>query len=356
MHRTAARTNRRTLTIGGVGATALLLASCSSPSGDVTSPDDAVHADRGPGVHVVATTTMLGDVAGRVVDCGGGTVETLMPVGADPHDYSPSSSAVRSLVEADLVIANGLGLEEGLTSALASAVQDGAVVLEIAPLVDPIPFGRGEQVDGDHAEDAEDDHGHDDDHGHAEDEHGVDEHGHGHGSEDPHVWLDVARMADAAALLGAELATITGDAVFEECGTTVAEELSAVDAEIREILRAVPAEDRRLVTDHDAFGYFAESYDFDVVGVVVPGGSTLADTSSAALAALAETVRSTGTPAVFANVEAPSALVDALAAEVGHVAVVPLHVGSLGPQGSDAEDYASMMLTNARLIAAALAG
>lgn len=360
MHRTAARKNRRTLAIGGAVATAVLLASCSSPSGDVTSPDDAVPADGGSGVHVVATTTMLGDVAGRVVDCGGGTVETLMPVGADPHDYSPSSSAVRSLVEADLVIANGLGLEEGLTSALASAEQDGAVVLEIAPLVDPIPFGGGEHVDSDHAEDAEDDHGHDEDwhdeDGHDEDEHAEDGAAHSHGSEDPHVWLDVARMADAAALVGIELATITGDAAFQECGTTVAEDLSAVDAEIREILSAVPADDRRLVTDHDAFGYFAESYGFQVVGVVVPGGSTLADTSSAALAALADTVRTTGTPAVFANVEAPSALVDALAAEVGHVAVVPLHVGSLGPQGSDAEDYASMMLTNARLIAAALAG
>lgn len=351
MHRTATRSTRRALTIGGVTATAVLLASCSSPTGGVTTAEGMAPTAGGTGVHVVATTTVLGDVVGRVAACGGGTIETLMPVGADPHDYSPSSSAVRSLVEADLVVANGLGLEEGLSSALASAEQDGAVVLEIAPLVDPIPFGGGAHAD-DHGDD---DHA-GDDHGHEDDDHADDADGHDHGSDDPHVWLDVARMVDAAALVGVELATITGDPAFEECGATVADELSAVDAEVREVLGAVPAGDRRLVTDHDAFGYFADSYDFEVVGVVIPGGSTLADTSSAALAALADTVRTTGTPAIFANIEAPSALVDALAAEVGHVAVVPLHVGSLGPQGSDAEDYASMMLTNARLIAGALAG
>lgn len=109
------------------------------------------------------------------------------------------------------------------------------------------------------------------------------------------------------------------------------------------------------MTDHDAFGYFADAYDFEVAGVVVPGGSTLARPSSAEMAALARTVRETGVPAIFANTANPQALVDALAQEVARVDVVDLYVGSLGDPGSGAESYQGLMTTNARRIAHALA-
>ena len=77
------------------------------------------------------------------------TVEVLLPIGADPHDYQPSARQLALVNEADLVVANGLRLEEGLVDALASAEADGANVLEVAPLVDPIPLdgtGRGERL------------------------------------------------------------------------------------------------------------------------------------------------------------------------------------------------------------------
>jgi len=164
----------------------------------------------------------------------------------------------------------------------------------------------------------------------------------------------VARMAEAARLIGAELAAVTGDDALVACGDRVADDLLATDAEVREILAAVPPESRLLITDHAAFGYFARTYDFEVLGVVVPGGSTLAEPSSAELAGLAQIIRDTGVRAIFANKADTTALVDALAAEVGQVEVVELYVGTLGPEGSGAEDYATMMLTNARLIAAAL--
>ena len=92
---------------------------------------------------MVATTTIWGDLTRQIVECAGaGEVTTLMPVGTDPHDYSPSSQDVASMVSADLVIANGLGLEEGLAQSIESAKSDGATVFEVAPQLDPLPFGE----------------------------------------------------------------------------------------------------------------------------------------------------------------------------------------------------------------------
>ncbi len=304
---------RRARIAAGAAAVALGLAGCAATGG----PDDG----EATGVSVVASTTILGSVAGQVVACAGGQAQTLIPVGADPHDYAPSSSDVAAMVEATLVITNGLGLEEGLTSALATAREDGAPVLEVGPALDPQPFGGSS------------------------------------GSADPHVWLDVSRMATAATVIGDKLADVTGEAVYSACGTTVATALTATDSEVRTILDAVPTESRVLVTDHDAFGYFSRAYDFTVLGVVIPGGSTLAQPSSSELAALAQTVRTAGVAAIFANTANPTALIDALAQESGQqVAVVELYVGSLGPAGAGADTYQGMMLTNAHRIADALAG
>jgi len=323
-------------------ASGLVLAACGSDSSDGTQagadPADAT------GTAVVATTSVLGDVVALVAECGGGTSTTLMPVGADPHDFSPSSDEVARMVNADLVVANGLNLEEGLADALSSAAADGAAVLEVAEMVDPLPFGMGGA-----------DHGHSDEDGHEDgDDHGDEVHD--HGSLDPHFWHDAARMALAAELIGAELADTTGDDGYVVCGTQVADELRQTDAEVRDILSVVPDDRRVMVTDHEAFGYFAEAYDFEIAGVVIPGGATLAEPSSRELAALVEVIIDEGVPAVFANTEAPSTLTDAVAAEAGaQVAVVELHVGSLGGPGSGAETYDTMMTTNAQRIADALA-
>ncbi len=321
----------------GLAAAALLLAGCAA-----TDPAADAAADPS-GVSVIATTTVWGDVADQIATCAGaGGVRTLMPVGADPHDFSASSKDVAAMAAADLVIANGLGLEAGLEDALAAAERDGTRLLEVAPELDPLPFGEAHQDEGEAHQDEGEAH--------------QDEGEHGHSGDDPHVWLDVARVATAATLIGDALAEQSGDARFAQCGGQLAEELTALDGEITSTLAAIPAERRILVTDHDAFGYFAAAYDFDVAGVVVPGGSTLARPSSAELAALTETVRQSGVPAIFANTANPQALVDALAAEVGDIEVVELYEGSLGEPGSGADTYQGMMRTNAERISAALAG
>jgi len=303
----------------------LALAGCAADG------DSAAEAD----LTVVATTTVWGSIVGQVVECAGeGEALTLMPVGADPHDYAPSAKDVATMVNATVVFANGLGLEEGLAPALDSAAQDGATIVELAPSLQPIPFSQA---------DADDDHSGDD---HADDDHSGD---------DPHVWLDMSRAATAATIIGEDLAAQTSNDAFAACGQEVAEDIRTAEEELLQTLAAVPQEQRILVTDHDALGYFAEAYDFEIAGVVVPGGSTLAEPSSAELAALTETIEETGVTAVFSNVAVSSDAVDAVAAEVGEIAVVPLFVGSVGEPGTPAEDYQGMMLFNADAIAEALA-
>jgi len=302
------------------------LAACSS---EETANDGAST------VNVVATTTILGDVAQRIVSCADpeATVTTLMPIGADPHDFSASSTQVAEIVQADIVIANGLGLEAGLDDALDNAASDGAQVIEIADMVDPIPFG-------DHAGE------------HADDEKSDEE----HGDEDPHFWFDMNRMAMAAEIIGDEIATDNGQQ-YAECGREVADEIRAAEADVRALLESVPTDQRILVTDHDSLGYLAEAYGYEIAGTVIPAGTTLAEPSSAELADLVQVMKDEGVQVIFANTADPTALSDAVASEVGgDVQVVELYVGSLGEPGSDGEDYLSMMRTNATLISNALNG
>ena len=264
----------------------------------------------------MATTTILGDVTRNIVGTHA-IVEVLLPAGADPHAYQASSQQVAAIQEADLVIANGLLLEEGLIDVLESAEADGANVLELAGQLDPISL-RG-------------------------------------GSEDPHVSLDPVRMADAARLIAVELAAIQPGIDWMSRAESYAAELAAVDERIEETLAVIPKESRKLVTNHDALGYFADRYGLEVVGVVIPGGSTLADPSSARLAALVAEIQHEGVPAIFVEAFEAAVLAEAIAAEVGEgVDVVELYTGSLGEPGSGADTLIGMLLTDAERIAAAL--
>ena len=287
---------------------ALLVTACGSAQ---ASPEH---------VTVIATTPILGDIAGQVARCAGGTSATLMPNGVDPHDFSPSARQIAQLEDADLVVANGLGLESGMARALASARADGADVLEIGPLVQPIPLA-------------------------------------GSTAPDPHIWFSLPRMATAATLIGSALAQRTGDDAYATCGTQVADTITAAHADVAAALSSVPEGRRILVTDHDALGYLAAEYGYRIAGSVVPSSTTLAEPSSADIAALADEVRHLGVSAIFANTALPDALAQAVAAEAGRdVRVVPLAVETLGPPGSSTGTYLGMVTADARAIAGALGG
>ncbi len=316
----------RILSLSLVVAIAGTLGAC----GDADGPGDT-------GISVVATTSIWADVARHIVG-ENGTVTTIIPIGADSHDYQPSARQVGELMGADLIIANGLGLEQGFADVLETAASDGVSVLEIAPDVNPLPFADHEHEEEEHEEDA-----------HEEGEE------HEHGSLDPHVWFDPARVATATGLIAGQLAVIDNSIDWQARADAYADDLTQAQTDIEEILSVVSVESRRMVTNHDAFGYFADVFGFEIVGVVIPGGSTLDDPSSAELAELVEEIEHENVSAIFAETTSSTALAEAVAAEVGReIAVVELYTESLDEPGTDAGTLIGMLLTNARRIAGAL--
>lgn len=308
---------RTTAVVVIVGLLAVSAAACDSD----TSNDEAAR--------VVATTTILGDIARNVVG-DSAEVDVLMPVGADPHDYQPSAQQVAAIQRADLVLATGLGLEEGLSDVLESAAADGVRIWEVGPDVDPLRFSESAD-DGPNDED------------------------HETGDFDPHFWLDPLRVARAAALLGDQLEEIAPGHDWESGVDAYAAELAAVDEDSIEALTVVAPSDRKLVTNHRSFGYFADRYDFEVVGTVIPGGATLANPSSAELASLVATIQREQVPAIFTENVEPDVLASAVAAEVGYdVEIVELYTGSLGERGSDGDTLIKMLESNVARIAGAL--
>jgi zinc/manganese transport system substrate-binding protein len=266
---------------------------------------------------VVATTTILGDVAGNVAGSDA-DVLVLMPVGASPHGFVPSSQQVAKIYTADLVVANGLDLEAGLADVLDAAKGDGVNVLEIAPHLDPLPFGDGDDLD-------------------------------------PHVWMDPVRMMDTARLIATELTAVAPSFDWEGNADAYAAELQSTHNTIQQLLGAIPTGQRRLVTNHDSLGYFADRYGFVVIGTVIPGGSSLGDPSSADLAELVAVIERGQSPAIFAESTEPQALADAVAAEGGaNVAVVELFTGSLSEPGTVADTLIAMLLVDAERISKAL--
>jgi zinc/manganese transport system substrate-binding protein len=282
---------------------------------------------------VVATTSILGDVVSNVVG-DAAVVEVIMPAGTDPHEFQPSPRHVSAINNADLVVANGLGLEAALVDTVEAAEADGVAVLELAGDLDPLPFAEGEDHEG-------------------EEEQHADEHGEG----DPHFWFDPTRVARAVDLIAQRLATVAPEIDWTARADIYRQEVLAIDTEVERILSAVPPDRRTLVTNHDALGYFADRYGFEVIGTVIPGGGTEAEPSARDLADLVALLEAEDVAVIFAENINPSGLAETVAAEAGHpVEVVELYTDGLGESGSGADSYLGLMLTDAMLIADALGG
>ena len=289
-----------------------------------------------PAVTIVVTTNVLGDVVSAVLgDLA--SVEVIMPVGADPHDFEASVRQAAAMEDADLLVVNGANFEEGMAGVIENVESSGTPVFAFADVVALL------DSDDDHADD---DHADDDDHGDDD-----------HGDVDPHLWTDPARMAIGVEGLAAaltELDEIDAAALAEQADAYVSE-LTALDAEIEDMLAAIPDVQRVLITNHDSFAYFADRYDFDIVGTVIPSMTTAADASIRQLEELAALIVERDIPAVFAETTQSTELAESLTAEVGReVAVVQIYTGSVGEPGSGAETYIGMMRTNAELISSAL--
>ena len=358
-------------------------------------------------VGVVTTTNIVADWA-RIV--GGDRVEvfSLLPAGSDPHAFQPGAKDVAAIADAEIVLSVGLRLEDSwLRELLQNAARDESSIVELAEIVDPIDFGEthGEGVaalleisyvvqevkDGEisaenglmeikeaieAAEGAEEEGTHlpemvmeiiaqveagqfDARQAIEEIEHltseGEDEHEeHGHGIHDPHFWFDPLRVKLAVNDIAARLSVIDPDgrAIYSSNASAYNAQLDELHAWTQEQVTAVPEERRFLVTSHDSFGYFANLYDFEVVGVIL-STTTEVEPSPADLVELSHEVEEYNVSAIFGETTVSERLAQSIASESG-AELVRLYSGSLGIEGSGAETYLDMIRTNVQRIVDAL--
>ena len=313
---------------------------------------------------VMATTSIWADVVANVACDGLADVITLIPPGGDPHAFQPSLQDRGRMEAAVMIVANGLDLEEGLEDTIDAVEEAGTPVFYMADHIATIGFAPGmelehhdeeEEEEEEHHDEEEEEEHHDEEDGDEHHDEEEEEEEHGHGAEDPHVWFDPIRVADALPALSRALASEAGldAAALDACVSEYRGELMALDAEIDEILASLSLEERLLVTNHDALGYFADRYQFELVGTVIPGGTSVGAANPAELQELIGLIGQTGVTAIFAESSHSSQDAEALGREAD-VQVVTLDTGSLGPAGSDSDTYISYLRINAQKIAEGL--
>jgi len=349
-------------------------AACGSDSSDSSDSNDGSSAavtaaegeadsspsESGERPQIVVTTNILGDVVSAAVG-DQADVEVIMPLGSDPHDFAPSARQAESMENADLLIVNGAGFEEGMLDIIANVSDSGTNVFSFAEQIDLLEF-TGEHSDDEHSDEEGEEHSDEEgeEHSDEEGEEHSDEEGEEHSDEeggDPHIWTDPTRIITAVEALEpvvAGLAGVDSEALATSFDNYLAE-LASLDAAMEDTLAAVPEAQRVIVTNHEVFGYFADRFDFEVVGAIIPSLTTNAEPSASDLDELVEVIEAEGIQAIFGETTQSSNLADAIADEVGGaVEVVELFSESLGEDGSGAETYIGMMQTNADLIATAL--
>lgn len=273
----------------------------------------------GGGKSVVVTTNILGDITRAVVG-DQAEVTVLMKPNADPHSFGISAQQAAQVERAGLIVYNGLGLEEGMLRTVRTAEESGVPSLAAGERANPISYADNKP--------------------------------------DPHFWTDPARVRDTVKTIADEVvAHVDGvdEAVIRANAERYRGEIEALDKMMTAKFGGIAPERRKLVTNHHVFGYFAQRFGFQVVGAVIPGGTTLASPSSSDLKALADTVRAAGVPVIFADSSQPDRLARVLAEQAGlHVQVTPLFSESLSEPGQGAATYLEMMRANTESITTGL--
>jgi len=277
-----------------------------------TSPDSS----SSEGMLVVATTTQTADftriVGGDLVD-----VYDVIKANVDAHDYEPTPADVENLGDAKVVVRNGLGLEPWFDDTIAQS-DSSAVVVDASTGVTP-RAGEGEEA----------------------------------GEDDPHIWMNPANAKTMVGNITAGLveADRAHQAAYEANRDAYLAQIDALDAELRGQLDALP--NKKLVTNHDAFGYYIDYYGLQFVGSVLPSFDTAVELTPSGIEDLVAKIKAEGVKAIFTEASLPPAAAEALASEAG-VKVVSgddaLYADSLGPDGSDGDTYLKMMRHNTRVI------
>jgi zinc/manganese transport system substrate-binding protein/manganese/iron transport system substrate-binding protein len=292
---------------------AFLVAGCGqgpgrpSPVGSGPTP--------GPGaIQVVTTTTVFADIV-RSVGGSRADVHSIIPPGVGPEDYEPKPDDARLLADAQLIVSNGVGLDDFLNRLLESGSGGKTPRLVLGEGIDPI------LVDGE---------------------------------PNPHFWLDptLVKTGYLPKIVTALSALAPADATtFQANAAAYGTQLDALDAELKAKVETIPVANRRLVTFHDAFPYFARHFGFELIGVVVANVGQ--EPNAAELAALVQKVRAAGVKAVFSEAQFNPKLAQTLADEAGIKTVVTtLYNDALGP--APADSYPGMMRWNVDKIVEAL--
>lgn len=288
----------------------------------------AFAADRLP---VVASFSILGDMVSRV---GGDrvSVTTLVGPDGDAHVYEPTPNDVKAVAGAKLLVVNGLGFE-GWMSRLAEASGYAGPVTVASEGVKPREMAEEE----DHHDHAEADHA-------AHDHHGV----------DPHAWQDVANAVTYVKNIAAGLdaADPDGKATYDANATVYVAELEALDAEVRAAMAALPADRRKIITSHDAFGYFGAAYGLELLAP--EGVSTESEATAADVAGIIRQIREDAIPAIFVENIKDRRLIDQIAAETHAVVGGELYTDALSAKDGPAPTYIDMIRHNIGTLTEAL--
>lgn len=316
---------------------ALLINSCRGAAAPV-SPDlpsietvsisslQPIQPSSGRQIRILATTSFAHEVVSSVAG-DDLPVQRLLPLGVDPHAFEPTPRDLRAIADADVLFINGLGLESFLVETLRNTGGD-AMVVSLSEGIEPLQFGAASQGGGNSGLEA---------------------------GPDPHVWLDPVLMQrwaqNAAQALGAlDPAHAEG---YASRGRAYQEMLGALDDWILTQIEPIPIQNRVLVTDHEALGYFAARYQFQVVGTIIPAYSTLAEPSAKGLADLERIVEQTGAKAVFVSTDVNPSTAARLTSDTG-LQLVRLYLGSLSAPSGPASTYLQLMHYNVSAIVQAL--
>jgi manganese/iron transport system substrate-binding protein len=293
---------------------AVLVAGCG-----VASPDPTGAAPAPGALRVVTTTTILADLVREV---GGERVDvvSLVPAGGEVHTFDPRPADLQRVTRAEVILANGLGLDDWLTT-LAEDAGASAPVVRLGEDLAGVAY-----LAGDHEDEAA----------------------------NPHLWLNVAYAAKYVDRIAAALAEAdpTDAAAYGTAADAFRARLAALDTEIRDRIMALPAGDRVVVSFHDAFPYFAAAYGLTIVGTIVDSPGQ--DPSAGEIADLVATIRSSGARAIFAEAQFSPKLAETIAGETGAVVVTDLYTDSVGD--APADTYEGMMRSNVDRVVGALAG
>jgi ABC-type Zn uptake system ZnuABC Zn-binding protein ZnuA/ABC-type Mn2+/Zn2+ transport system permease subunit len=302
----------RGLALAGAVGAVLLIAGCGGSGSDSGK------------VSVVATTTQIGDLARQV---GGDAVDVsqILAPNTDPHDYEPRPDDVNNTADAKIVFDNG----DNLDAWMGKVVSDSGSDAEVVDLGATVPVKLPGESSGPEAS-----------------------------QYDPHWWHDPRNVEDVVRQIAAQLSAVdpANKATFEANAAAYEAKLKRLDAGIARCFAAVPTADRKLVTDHDAFGYFANRYGIQVVGAVIPSQTTQAQPNAKDLSDLADLVREEGVKAIFPESSLSPKLAEAIASETGATADHTLYGDTLGPEASSGDTYLKMEAANANAMVQGFTG